>query len=63
MTATLNVKVKVIIHTQISYFNYYMTDFNFFLPKMINMRLAFKLVRQLSLEIYVNVTVPKKNNI
>ena len=47
----------------ISYFNYYMTDFNNNFTKMIYMPSAIKLVYQMSLEIYVNVTVHKKTNI
>ena len=40
-----------------------MTDFNKISTKMIDMRSVIKLVHQLSLEIYVNVTVHEKTNI
>ena len=46
---------------KISYFNYYMTDFNEIVIKMIHVQPVMKLVHcQLFLEIYVNVTVHKK---
>ena len=47
---------------KISYFIHYMTDFNKMFTKMIDMRPAKKLVNTLSLEMYVNVDVHKKNN-
>ena len=48
---------------KISYFNYYMTDSNKIVTKMIDIRPAVKLVHRLSLEIYVSVTVRKNDNI
>ena len=44
---------------KILYFKYYMADFNNMFTRVIDMQPAIKLLHQLSLEVYVSVTVHK----